>query len=158
MITSDYQAVLHFGKKSTKPKHLSLPLPPSFPPHFQAREKKKKIIFWWILELAPTFMLVALMCNRKFIYNSQTYSYALVPRVQRASENSFEANKIPSGMMWAASRRCRNVQHSTSIFIFISVCGIFIFIHCIFIMICFLIQNIHIFNQNFVFQLLIKKH
>lgn len=41
MITSDYQAVLHFGKKSTKPKHLSLPLPPSFPPHFQAREKKK---------------------------------------------------------------------------------------------------------------------
>lgn len=48
MITSDHQAVSHFGKKRTKPKHLSLPLPPSLPPpalpkpppHFQTRKKR----------------------------------------------------------------------------------------------------------------------
>lgn len=41
-------------------------------------------------------MLVALMCNRKFIYKSQKYSYALAPK-SSASENSlfcFEENPI----------------------------------------------------------------
>lgn len=148
MIISDYHAVLHPGKKWTKPKHLSLSLlpSPSLPPpqHFQTRKKKKEVILWWILELAPTFMLVALTSNRKFIYNSQKYFYALAPK-SSASENSF-GKKVPSGVMWAASRRCRNVHHSTAVFIFISVCGIFVFIHCIFIMICFLIQDTFIFD------------
>lgn len=39
-------------------------------------------------------MLVALMCNRKFIYNSQKYFYALAPK-SSASENSLFQKKNP---------------------------------------------------------------
>ena len=43
--------------------------------------------------------------------------------------------KIRSSLAWATSRRSRNVQNSTPVFIFIGVCWIFILIHSTFIMI-----------------------